>query len=134
MTAADFAPDGLRFSRPVRLTLPLPTPLRPGQLGILLHFNTTTQTYEQVGLGRVSADGTSMTTLSGGFRQLSTVVFATTGAQATKVFLVPVAGNNQRVQPGEVLPVPLVVRLKTSLATRWWARRWRCESRGARGA
>ena len=25
VAAADFAPDGLRFSRPVRLTLPLPT-------------------------------------------------------------------------------------------------------------
>src|SRR5207244_3280248 len=34
------------------------------------------------------------------------------GAQATKVFLVPVAGNNQRVQPGEVLPEPLVGRLQ----------------------
>ncbi|HEY5864176.1 MAG TPA: hypothetical protein VI542_01275 [Candidatus Tectomicrobia bacterium] len=33
-------------------------------------------------------------------------------AQATKVFLVPVAGNNQRAQPGEVLPEPLVVRLE----------------------
>jgi parallel beta-helix repeat protein len=28
------------------------------------------------------------------------------------VFLVPVAGNNQRVQPGDVLPEPLVVRLE----------------------
>ena len=112
VAAAAFAPDGIRFSRPVRLTLPLPTLLRPGQLGILLHFNAATQTYEQVGLGRVSADGVSMTTLSGGLQHLSTVVFATTGAQATKVFLVPVAGNNQRAQPGEVLPEPLVVRLE----------------------
>jgi hypothetical protein len=112
VAAAAFDPEGLRFSRPVRLTLPLPTPLHPGQLGILLHFNAATQTYEQVGLGRVSADGIRMTTLSGGLRHLSTVVFATTGAQATRVFLVPVAGNNQRVQPGEVLPEPLVVRLE----------------------
>ena len=109
---AVFTPDGIRFRQPVRLTLPLSTPLPPGQLGILLHFNATTQTYEQVGLGRVSSDGRTMTTLSGGLRQLSTVVFATTAAQATKVFLVPVAGNNQRVQPGEVLPEPLVVRLE----------------------
>ena len=81
-------------------------------MGILLHFNAATQTYEQVGLGRVSADGTHITSISGGLRQLSTVLFATTGAQTTKVFLVPVAGNNQRVQPGEVLPEPLVVRLE----------------------
>jgi hypothetical protein len=112
VAAAEFTPNGLRFSRPVRLTLPLSTLLPPGQLVILLHFNPATQDYEQVGLGRVSADGTSITTLSGGLRQLSTVVFATVGAQAIKVFLVLVAGNNQRVQPGEVLPEPLVVRLE----------------------
>jgi parallel beta-helix repeat protein len=112
VAAAEFAPDGLHFSRPARLTLPLATPLPAGQLGILLHFNVATQTYAQVGLGRVSADGTRITSISGGLTQLSTVLFATTAAQATKVFLVPVAGNNQRVQPGEVLPEPLVVRLE----------------------
>ena len=112
VAAAALDPEGLRFSRPVRLSLPLLTPLPPWAVGLLLHFNAATQTYEQVGLGRVSADGARMTTLSGGLRQLSTVVFATTGAQATKVFLVPVAGNNQRAQPGEVLPEPLVVRLE----------------------
>ena len=112
VAAAEVYPVDLHFSQPARLTLPLATPLPPGQLSILLHFNTTTQTYEQVGLGRVSADGTRITSISGGLRQLSTVLFATTGAQATKVFLVPVAGNNQRVQPGEVLPEPLVVRLE----------------------
>ena len=104
VAAAEVYPVDLHFSQPARLTLPLATPMPPGQLSILLHFNTTTQTYEQVGLGRVSADGTRITSISGGLRQLSTVLFATTGAQATKVFLVPVAGNNQRVQPGEVLP------------------------------
>ena len=112
VAAVELYPVDLHFSQPARLTLPLATPMPPGQLSILLHFNATTQTYEQVGLGRVSADGTRITSISGGLRQLSTVLFATTGAQATKVFLVPVAGNNQRVQPGEVLPEPLVVRLE----------------------
>lgn len=112
VAAAALAPNGVTFTTPVRLTLPNQGRLPAGQLVVLLHLNETTQQYEQVGLGRVSADGTVITTLSGGLPSFSTVVFAATAAEATKVFLVPVAGNNQRAQPGDVLPEPLVVRLE----------------------
>jgi hypothetical protein len=112
VAAAELAPDGVTFTSLGRLTLPNQGRVSAGQLVILLYLNATTRTYEQVGLGRVSADGTVITTLSGGLTSFSTVVFAATAEDATRLFLLPVAGNNQRAEPGEVLPEPLVVRLE----------------------
>jgi hypothetical protein len=72
-----------------------------------------------------------MTPLSGGFRQLSTVVFATTGRRPPRCFGAG-GGNNQRVRPGRCYLSRWWCDWRTSLATRWWVRRWWCGSRGAR--
>lgn len=45
-------------------------------------------------------------------RHACAVVYARTGPDATRVFLLPVSGNNQHAEPGEELPEPLVVRLE----------------------
>ena len=112
VAAAVLAPAGVMLPSLARLTLPTQRRMEAGQLVVLLRLDDTTGTYEQVGLGRVRAGGELIDTLSGGLTQFSTVVFASTGEQATKVFLVRVSGNNQRVQPGETIPEPLVVRLE----------------------
>jgi hypothetical protein len=112
VAAAVLAPLSTTLSHPARLTLPAQGQVLARQLVLLLRLDDATQTYKQVGLGQVSADGTVITTLSGGLRDFSTVVFATTADDATKVFLLRIAGNNQRAQPGELLPEPLVVRLE----------------------
>jgi hypothetical protein len=112
VAAAVLAPTGVTLSRPARLTLPVQGQVMARHLVLLLRLDDATQTYEQIGLGRVSADGTVINTLSGGLHDFSTVVFATTADDATKVFLLRLAGNNQQAQPGELLPQPLVVRLE----------------------
>jgi parallel beta-helix repeat protein len=112
VAAAVIAPDGVTLPSPARLTLPTQRRLEAGQLVVLLRLDGVTGTYEQVGLGRVRADGAMIDTFSGGLTQLSTVVFASTAEQATRVFLVRVSGNNQHVQPGDTIPEPLVVRLE----------------------
>jgi hypothetical protein len=112
VATARIEPDGITFTTPARLTLPVQGQVSAGQLVVLLRLNETTQQYEQLGLGRVNSDGTLGETLSGGLTTFSTVVFAATARDATKVFLLSVSGNNQRVQPGEELPEPLVVRLE----------------------
>lgn len=113
VAVAELQSNSTTFSPPATLSLPNYAGLPVGQLVVLMRFDDLTQRYEQLGLGRVREDGMVIETLSGGLRQFSTVVFAAADADATKVFLVPVSGNNQQVQPGqETLTEPLVVRLE----------------------
>ena len=103
VAAAEVYPVDLHFSQPARLTLPLATPMPPGQLSILLHFNTTTQTYEQVGLARQCRRyphhqhqrWAAATVHRAVCHHRSAGHQGVSGAGG---------GNNQRVQPGEVLP------------------------------
>jgi hypothetical protein len=112
VAAADFHPPGVRLRAPAQVALPAQGQVTAGQLVLLLGMDEATGTYTQVGMGRVSADGTRIETLSGGLRGFSTVVFAAAPPEATKLFLLPVAGNKQQVAPGDALPEPLVVRLE----------------------
>jgi hypothetical protein len=112
IVAAEIDSPGLSFTAPARLTLPTVGPLSPGDLLVLLCLDETTGIYEPLGLGRVSGDGTVIEPLSGGVRHACTVVYARTGPDGTKVFLLPVSGNQQQAEPGEELPEPLVVRLE----------------------
>jgi parallel beta-helix repeat protein len=112
VAAADLQPDGTTFTTPASLNLPNQGQLPAGQLAVFLRLDEVTLVYEPLGLGRVRADGAVITPLSGGLPQLSTVVYATASGAENRVRLIQVLGNNQRGQPGERLPVPLVVRLE----------------------
>jgi parallel beta-helix repeat protein len=112
IVAAEIDSPGLTFTTPARLTLPTVGQLSPGDLLVLLCLDEATGTYTPLGLGRVSGEGTVIESLSGGVRHACTVVYARTGPDGTKVFLLPVSGNQQQAEPGEELPEPLVVRLE----------------------
>jgi hypothetical protein len=106
--AVELQPDGTIFTVPAELTLPNQGGLPAGQAAILLRLDETTLTYVPVGRGRVSDDGTVITTTSGGLRHLSTVVFASVPAGPPHR-LVIAAGAGQTGVVETVLPVPLPV-------------------------
>jgi hypothetical protein len=77
----------------------------------LLVLDATTLSYAQVGQGRVSDDGTLITTTSGGLTRLAPVVFASTPI-TTQSTLVAVTGDNQQGVVGDLLPTPLLVQVR----------------------
>jgi parallel beta-helix repeat protein len=112
--AAALQPAGATFTTPVPLTLPNQGQLAPGQIVVLLRLDEATLTYEQVGFGQVSDDGTVITTLTGGLSDMSPVVFA---AAEVPGRLLKVSGDGQTGPVGTALPLPLVVRVTGALGT-----------------
>jgi streptogramin lyase len=106
--AADLQPDGVTLTTPARLTLPNQEQLPAGQVVVLLRLNENSLRYEQIGFGRVSNDGTVITTISGGLTRLSTVVFAST-PDLDQAMLVALAGTGQVGVVGQPLARALVV-------------------------
>jgi hypothetical protein len=109
--AADLQPQGATLATAAQLTLPNHGGLAAGQVVALLLFDTTTLSYTQVGYGRVSDDGTQITTTSGGLPRLAPVVFASTPVTAQSA-LVAVAGERQRGVVGDLLPTPFTVQAR----------------------
>ncbi len=76
-------PGEMVFETPAPITLPNRAGLAPGTEMILWSISPVTGEFEQVGIGRVNADGTLVETISGGIRNSSWHDFSTTRPQAT---------------------------------------------------
>jgi hypothetical protein len=60
--AVDVGPDGLIFNKPVKITIPLNTPMTPGETIPLFYWDSNSQTWQQTGvIATVGADGTTFT-------------------------------------------------------------------------
>jgi RHS repeat-associated protein len=71
-------PGDMVFNTPARLTLPNQAGYKPGLVMDLWSINPNTGTFDKVGTGRVSADGSVIETISGGIRNSSWHFFAPT--------------------------------------------------------
>ncbi len=76
-------PGEMVFETPAPLTLPNRAGHKPGTEMILWSINPVTGEFDQVGTGRVSADGTVIETISGGIRNSSWHDFSTTEPKGT---------------------------------------------------
>lgn len=112
VAAADLqATNLLTLQQAIRLTLPNQGGLPPGQIVELLQFSPGAEEYAHAGYGRVSADGTVITTLQSEVMRLEPVVFAVTAATQAIQFLIA-SGNEQIGTVTTPLPEPVHLQVQ----------------------